>query len=156
MTTNHSTTHLLTNPPRGSRKMSRRAKALVLAASVISFYLAHYWWSYIRPLHATLKGNGGIIYCVAYSAQGDFLAAGNFDGDVSLWDSQTGLETCPLQGHSGPILTVAFSPDGQFLASGGCDNTVRVWNLTTRTTAIILDDSPAAIESIAFSGDGKL
>src|ERR1700681_2867067 len=69
-------------------------------------------------LRDTYQGHPGIVFSVAFSADGKTLASGSFDTTIKLWDVATGKNTAPLQGHSGPVYTVAFSPVGKTLASG--------------------------------------
>ena len=52
------------------------------------------------------------VNCVAYAPDGKSVAAGDWDGLILLWDTDTAGIRHILQGHSGEVLSVAFSPDG--------------------------------------------
>ena len=73
---------------------------------------------------------------VAFSPQGDRLAAGYFDGSIALW---TGEGTSPRAlttlepKHKGAPVSLAFSPDGRFLAAGSYDQSVSFWDLASAT-----------------------
>ena len=59
------------------------------------------------------------VTCVAFSADGRWLAAGSNDRSVRLWDLATGKEKrSPLRGHRVGVHYVAYSPDGRTLAFG--------------------------------------
>jgi WD40 repeat protein len=81
-----------------------------------------------RPsLRYKLEGNAGAIWAVAYSRDGDTIAASSQDGTVKLWDPTTGRERCTLVGHTASVHTLAFSPDGSVLATGDKRGTIRLW-----------------------------
>ncbi|MBY0228471.1 MAG: hypothetical protein K2W96_04235 [Gemmataceae bacterium] len=61
------------------------------------------------------------------SAEG-WIAGGDGEGVIRLWDAATGKARGRLKGHVGPVLSLAFLPDGR-LASGGMDRTMRLWRL---------------------------
>jgi WD40 repeat protein len=99
-------------------------------------------------LRFTLKHSEDVA-CVAFSADGKFLASANNDNayrnstwrpeglglkiplpHVHIWDMIAGKELQVLKGHQGPISTLAFSPDGKLLATGSYDTTVLLWDTT--------------------------
>jgi WD40 repeat protein len=80
----------------------------------------------IRPTHKSY------LNYFAVSADGELLATYAWDGQVKLWDVQSGRElTPPLRGQRIGFTALAFSPDGSRLAGGGYDGTITVWDLST-------------------------
>jgi WD40 repeat protein len=75
------------------------------------------------------------VLSVLYSPDGAFLAAGQSDGQILLFDSDTGAVRRKFSAHSRPVHGLAFSrpekPGGpaRMLASGDEEGTVVVWSL---------------------------
>src|SRR5205823_14007432 len=81
---------------------------------------------------ATFKGHTELVYAVAFSPDGKYLATGSFDNTIKLWEAATGKELKTFggpQGHQKMVLSVAFSNDGTMIASGGADNALKVWDV---------------------------
>ena len=101
-----------------------------------------------------LAGHDDFIWSLAFSPDGQMLAAAGREGTIRLW-RLGGAPTAPtlLTGHREWVRSVAFSPDGQMLASGGIDGTVRLWRLdgTAAAPAILMGCAP-----VAFSPDGQV
>lgn len=77
----------------------------------------------------TLHKHTTFIRNCAFSPGNRILASATFDGNVYLWNAQTGKCLQTLDDHIDDVLCVAFSPDGKTLASGSQDKTVRLWNV---------------------------
>jgi hypothetical protein len=77
-------------------------------------------------LHGELVG----IQRVAFSRDGEILAAAGNNHSIHLWNVGSGQPVGqPLRGHKSYVMSVAFSP-GKTLASGSADKTVVLWNTT--------------------------
>ncbi len=108
----------------------------------------------------TLKGS---VTCLAISADGKWLATGNSDGKVELYDAATGklTETLAAHGEDG-VQTVGFSPDAKLLVSTGSDrdSSLKIWDLATKKMTAKLNEATKAksdvLSSVAFSPDGKM
>jgi WD40 repeat protein len=120
-------------------------------------------WHYLNRLSrvdpVTFQGRGKGVCGVAFSPDGQRLAAANGDGTVGVFDLKTGAELPPLRGHKDFVLSVAFQPGGTRLASASADRTVKVWDLTTGKEVFSLPGHMGAHGSaaygLAFSPDGR-
>jgi WD40 repeat protein len=61
---------------------------------------------------------GICVNSVSFSPDGKFLASGEWDKTVKVWEVGSWREVATLRGHGGICVSVSFSPDGKFLASG--------------------------------------
>jgi WD40 repeat protein len=101
------------------------------------------------------------IQALAYSRDGKLIAsAGGSNGEILLWDVQTGALRRTLRGQNKQMVrALAFSPDGNTLATASGDQDgaeIVLWN--SRSGAIIkrwIGHAPGA-DALAFSPDGKL
>lgn len=92
-----------------------------------------------RPLRV-LSGAQGRVSSLAATADGRYLAAGDQDGHVLLWDLATGALLFRNYAHVFTVWTVAFSPDGTLLASGAFDARVKLWEVPSgRQVGILID-----------------
>jgi WD40 repeat protein len=96
----------------------------------------------------------GFIPVVAFSPQGERLAAGTFDGHIRFWRIADGQLLLTCEGHTGYVWSVAFSPNGRLLASGSIDHTVCVWDSNSGQRLNTLPGHSDAVRSVAFSPDG--
>jgi WD40 repeat protein/serine/threonine protein kinase len=95
---------------------------------------------------------------VAFSPDGQHLAAGGDHFAVEIWDigdlpKVRKIHTLP--GHSWAIAALAFHPDPRLarLASASADTTVRIWDVTAGRE--ILPPLRQGGHGVAFSGDGR-
>jgi WD40 repeat protein/serine/threonine protein kinase len=96
-----------------------------------------------------------LLACVAYSPDGQRLAAGSWDQTVKVWDAQTGQKLLDLKGHRGFVWSVTFSPDGKRLASGSSDQMVKLWDAQTGQELMTLKGHGGTVLDVAFSPDGQ-
>jgi WD40 repeat protein/tetratricopeptide (TPR) repeat protein len=90
----------------------------------------------------------------AFSACGRFVAVGDRDGVVRVWDVGT-EPVLPLhQSQGDAVSTVAFSPDGTRALTAGGDGVTRIWDARTGRPAAPPFKHAAPVRHAAFSPDG--
>jgi RNA polymerase sigma factor (sigma-70 family) len=104
-----------------------------------------------RPRMRELKHKSAVL-AVAYSS-GKFLATGLADGNVIVWEADTGKEAHAIKSGKEAVRAVAFSPDGKFLAFGGDDQTITLWDVA-RGARVWRIQSEIGVRSMAFTPDG--
>lgn len=108
-----------------------------------------------------LKGHEGVVYRVAISPDGAWLASADTSGFVKIWSLADWKEKATLSKHRGQVMSTTFSPDSRRFATGGLDQRVRVWDTTsfragdtTPLNAALTIPHPSSIYALAFSPDG--
>ena len=100
--------------------------------------------------------NGSIS--VDFSPDGRYIATGDVDGDVGLWEVSSG-ENIYYTSLGGEVYGVAFDPSGTYIAADGFDEDVRLMILNASSGTVIdsiyIDEDAGNINSVAFSSDGR-
>jgi len=106
----------------------------------------------------TLKTSASAVYGVAFSSDGELLAASG-ENTLNVWQASTGNVVLDLHGgEDGNLMCVAFSPDRRHLAAGGwrSDSAVPIWDLETGQKTHQLPGLKLAVNALAFSpSDGR-
>src|SRR5262249_57690783 len=89
------------------------------------------------------------VRCIAFSADGKFLAAGSFGGAVKVWDlSPGGAEPITHHLYAGPVYSLAFSPDGRRLAWSTGTGRVQIIDLRTGEEVQTLRGHDSAVYAV--------
>jgi WD40 repeat protein/DNA-binding SARP family transcriptional activator len=104
--------------------------------------------------HVVLGDTFASIRALAFSPDGQLVAAGTAAGEVSLWRTTDAQLMAVLKDDAAPIWSVAFSPDGAFLASGATDRLIRVWDVNNVQRCERLSGHTKTVRCVAFSPDG--
>ncbi|MDJ0575110.1 MAG: NB-ARC domain-containing protein [Xenococcaceae cyanobacterium MO_234.B1] len=97
----------------------------------------------------------GSILSVAFSPDGQFLATGDVNGEVRLWQVATHRLVLSLQGHTSQVWSVVWNPDGKTLASGSTDGMVKLWDICDGKCCQTLSGSNNWVLSLAWNPNGK-
>lgn len=77
-----------------------------------------------------LTGHHGWVQDVEHSPDGTLIATGGFDGDLRIWDAETGTQRLHLTGHP-HIQRIRFHPNRPWVAMATLPGVVHVWTLDT-------------------------
>lgn len=112
-----------------------------------------------RPHDVRLKDLTGIdspARSLARSPDGKWLAVGQENGQVKVFDLATAQVARTLAGHAGPVTGLAFTQDGAKLITGSQDKTLRVWNTADGAEAAKIE-TPAPVTAVALAaGDQQI
>lgn len=99
---------------------------------------------------------GDIVDAIAFSPDGQSVAAGLSNKMIKVWSRQTGAELYTLKGHTYAVAAIAFSPDGKTLVSSSPDATIRVWNLQNHQLIRTISTHDQKITVLTVSPDSKI
>jgi WD40 repeat protein/energy-coupling factor transporter ATP-binding protein EcfA2 len=88
---------------------------------------------------------------VAFSPDGDMLAAADSEGSVHVWDAYTGVAMAPLQGPR-KVGALTFCMSGKCLGAATPAGAY-IWSLDTKRVNVLAKGK--SVTSLAFSPDGK-
>jgi WD40 repeat protein len=109
------------------------------------------WDAKTGDLIGTLGGAN--ILAVAWSADGQYVAFGDTEGNIKILDQSLKIVVVS-QAHQGQVISLAFSPDGQRIASGSDDKTVKLWDRLSGNLiwSVAIGNS---VTSVIFSPDNR-
>jgi polysaccharide biosynthesis protein PslG len=106
------------------------------------------------PLTLTVPASRG-VRSVAFSPDGKFIAAGDGNGHVYIWqDSTLRLASSLADPGSKGVSSVTFNPASSLIAAGDANGHVYLW-ADGKVHAALKVPSGKAVLSVAFSPDGK-
>ncbi len=79
---------------------------------------------------AHLDENSEEVFCMALSSNNAYVASGNGDRTIRLWDTTSKRQIKVFKrAHTGRVRSLAWSTDCQTIVSGGEDGTIFTWNI---------------------------
>ncbi len=121
-------------------------------SSTISINTIYKWYG--QGQKSTSKSSGG-YNSMAFSPDGQLLAAGHSDSTVHLWYmGRTYIDA--LKGHTDEVTSIAFSRDNRTLVSGSYDGTVRLWDFISRSNIETFSGHTDKVHSVAFKPDESI
>ncbi|MCK5739242.1 hypothetical protein KAH55_08675 [bacterium] len=106
-------------------------------------------------LEQQIPAQTGTISSMEISPNGRFLAFGDANGTITIWDIPAKRQIHRLRGHRGDVSALLFDHQNQRLISGGHDGRVRVWDLYSGTKENEIKDFSSPILSLAISPDDR-
>ncbi|MEO0536351.1 MAG: NB-ARC domain-containing protein [Cyanobacteria bacterium P01_A01_bin.123] len=98
--------------------------------------------------------NFGAITALTLNPDNTLLAAGDFQGNIHLWQVGTYEFLGTISGHPEGITAITFSPDGQYLLTGSGDATLKIWRVSNHQCVQTFQGHRQIVWSVAFSPGG--
>ncbi|NJK79215.1 MAG: hypothetical protein HC914_04630 [Chloroflexaceae bacterium] len=92
---------------------------------------------------------------VAFSPDGQLLAAGTHDGTVRVWRLADGTPLHTLTGHDGPVQSMVFHPAGDWLAVSAGTPRIWLWQVSDGQLLTEMNTGSIAIDRLLFAPDGQ-
>ena len=109
-----------------------------------------------QTLQHKLKKHTDWVTALAFSPNGEFLATGDRNGGLVIWDGDSGQELTTLAGHKGSISGISWRDDSKFLASSSEDGSIKVWDPQEGKPARTWNAHTGGVLSVQYSHEGKL
>jgi WD40 repeat protein len=106
--------------------------------------------SKVSPIDQT-----GMVYQLAYSPDGNWLASASSDGKLTLWDVKRQRQQAVVTADSSALFATTFSPDGKQLFTGGRERVIRTWSVPKLELLNERYGPQETILSVSLSPDGK-
>jgi WD40 repeat protein len=104
---------------------------------------------------ASLAGHKDVVYSVAWSRDGRYLASGSNDHTALLWDLDEPSPRLIWQGEA-PVYAVAFGPDSHRLAVAEQAQPIHILAVPSGQPLGQLAGHTADVVALAFTADGRL
>ena len=95
------------------------------------------------------------VRSIAFSHDGQTLAAGFLNGGVQLWEVDSMQQRHAFLGHYASVNSVAFSPNDLLLATASRDRDIKLWEPASGAEIQKLCGHTAEVRAVAFSPDGQ-
>jgi WD40 repeat protein len=105
---------------------------------------------------AKLEGHIDEVRSVAFSLDGERIISGSYDGNVRIWNAQTGQKLAKFETGM-QMGAVAFLPDGFHFVLGNLFSAyVQIWNTHTGQKLAILQNDNSEFISRALTSNGHV
>ncbi len=91
-----------------------------------------------------------------FSPDGEWIASGDWDSNLLIWNAKTGKVLYKLTGQTGSVNCCSFSPDGKRLVSGNENGSVRIWGMDDGDLLQLIESHVNFVSGCAFSPDGSI
>ena len=103
----------------------------------------------------TLTGHEGIVTCVKFSWNNNYLASSSTDSTAKLWNIVTGKCIATLKGHKGIINYVDMGSAAKYFVTASEDKTAKIWDATAQKCLFTLEGHTDKITSVDYDKYGK-
>lgn len=102
------------------------------------------------------KGHTSNIISMSFSSDGRYIATGDAEGTIVIWNRADRSVMRRIRAHSGEIRFLMFIPGKYELASAGGDGAIKLWGVYgTELLATLLEPSEDTVTALTTSTDGQ-
>ncbi len=134
--------------------LSIRTGMRQFAVGLVNGQVLTFAFAKFAPLY-TLTGGSARITSLSYSADNKYLAAGAIDGNICLWDAETGVLKMKYT-QKKPIMTITFDPKGRWMAVSSIDSTIDFYDLAQLSKIGTITEKEGYSVFMAFQSDNSL
>ena len=110
-----------------------------------------------RTLRFTLTGMSSDVTALAFSKDGDRLAATGGDGTLIVWSLDSGTPVLgPFLAHAAAVTHVEFSDDGKTVLTTASAGGLRLWNAANGRSMISIPEAESTPAPLLAEGDRAL
>jgi WD40 repeat protein len=111
-------------------------------------------WALVKKLSP--NKNPSSVSALAFSSDGTFLATGDGEGNVALWNVADGALLRPFAGAPGRILSLAFAKNGEFLLGASSNGWFYIWEVASGKLLGTFKSHEEGVANALINGDGTL
>src|SRR5258706_38978 len=106
--------------------------------------------------HSIYHGHSGFVDAVSWSPNGQYIASGDRNDTVQVWNVKTGKQLFEYPRYTGGIIeALAWSPDGRYIAAGDRDGTVHVLDAHRGSLLLIYKGYANQVSALAWSPNSR-
>ncbi|MCI0459723.1 MAG: serine/threonine protein kinase [Gemmataceae bacterium] len=94
------------------------------------------------------------VQALLFSPDGRQLACAGREGQVTVWEPQTGKKLLTLRPHGSGASSLAYTPNSHRLAAGYQDGTIKIWDPASGREILSLHGHRGSVMQMAFTPDG--
>jgi len=108
-----------------------------------------------QRMRLSTEGKSGGLWDLAFSSDGQYLAAATGQGHIILWSLPDGVVNAHLHKHIQKATSVCFSPRGNLLASASEDGKILLWSTKDGSCVRTFRGPKEVVGSVLFAPDGR-
>jgi WD40 repeat protein len=111
----------------------------------------------LQPLAApTAGGHTGDVLALTYTPDNAYLLSAGWDGQLLLWDAESGTQAGGFRVSNKPASACAVAPDGLHAATGDMDGFLTYWDLLGQRALHLFAAHARPIAGLTFAGESNL
>jgi WD40 repeat protein/transcriptional regulator with XRE-family HTH domain len=97
----------------------------------------------------------GSVYSIAFDSKGEYIAAGNFNGEIQVWRTIDRQRIFKFKGHMSCVWGLVFHPHKDILVSSS-DQVIKLWDIDAGQSIRTLFGHTDWVTAISISSDGDV